>query len=254
VERDLVARAHAERPAGWVRDDVFLAHVRGLVSPQEFPTVQAADLYVACACRHGVTEAIEVLEREHFARVREFAASIDTRPEFVQEITQRLRTRLLTGDPPRIATYSGRGSLGGWIRVAAIRLARDLVRADRAEQRVREEVEPSVVDPELGWLKRAYGEAVSRAVQAALASVEGQDRALLSMHYVDGLTIDQVGVAFGVSRATSARLLAAARARLVTDIRDRIIAECGVRGAEADSLLAFVRSRLDLSLGVALKS
>ena len=39
---------------------------------------------------------------------------------------------------------------------------------------------------------------------------------------VDGLSIEQVGQAFGVSRATSARMLAAARAALVASIRERL--------------------------------
>ncbi|MCW5808892.1 MAG: transcriptional regulator, partial [Deltaproteobacteria bacterium] len=192
------------------------------------------------------------------SRVREFSASVDSSPEFVAELTQRLRARILVpdGGPARIATYSGRGSLGGWIRVAAVRLARDIVRGPegRRAAELREDLEPAVVDPELGYLKQAYGDAVSRAVQDALGGLDGEARALLKMHYVDGLTIDQVGVAFGKSRATSARMLAAARATLLRDIRERLVGTVGVRVEEADSLLAFVRSRLDLSLAAALRT
>ena len=66
----LLARAHAERPAHWVGDDVFLAHVRGLVAESELASVHAGDLFVACACRYGVAEALDVL-----------IASQTTRPE-----------------------------------------------------------------------------------------------------------------------------------------------------------------------------
>jgi hypothetical protein len=43
-------------------------------------------------------------------------------------------------------------------------------------------------------------------------------------------------------------MLAAARMALVDDIRARIVGIVGIRADEADSLLAFVRSRLDVSL------
>jgi RNA polymerase sigma-70 factor (ECF subfamily) len=231
VAADLLARAHAERPASWLSDAIFLAHARATGVPDA--ELHAGDLYLACACLHAVPDALAALEREHF---------------------ERLRAKLLVADSPdapaRIATYSGRGSLGGWIRVAAVRLARDIARSERAHARRDEnsDLDAHQLDPELGYLKRAYGRAVSDAVQSALAALDGDARTLLKMHYVDGLTIEQVGLAFGKSRATSARMLAAARLALVADIRARLTATVGVRPEEADSLLAFVRSRLDVSI------
>src|SRR4030095_8208779 len=113
---------------------------------------------------------------------------------------------------------------------------------------------PQELDPELGYLKRAYGSAVSRAVQDALEALAGAERTVLKMHYGARVSIEQVGVAFGKSRATSARMLAAARMALLADIRTRLTATVGVRPDEADSLLAFVRSRLDVSIGHALRN
>jgi len=253
---DLLARAHAAWPASWLPDAAFLAHASSFGVPDG--ELHAADLYLACACARAIPDAIAAVEREHFTRIREFAASVDSSPEFVKELSQRLRARVLVAEddqPPRIATYSGRGSLGGWIRVAAVRLARDIVRSDRArDAREDNAIAPQELDPELGYLKRAYGNAVSRAVQDALEALAGEARTLLKMHYVDGLSIDQVGLAFGKSRATGARMLAAARMTLLADIRTRLTSTVGVRPDEADSLLAFVRSRLDVSIGHALRA
>jgi RNA polymerase sigma-70 factor (ECF subfamily) len=252
-ELSLVARAHAERPATWLADADFIAHALSF-GPAD-PAIHAGDLYLALACACAIPDALTALEREHFVRIREFAASVDSSPAFVTELSQQLRARVLVAEPsrpPRIATYSGRGSLGAWIRVSAVRLARDIARIERRHATRRDEP-LEAIDPELGYLKRAYGDAVSRAVEAALADLDGESRTLLKMHYVDGLTIDQVGVAFGKSRATSARMLAGARMRVVAAIRDRLVATIGIRADEADSLLAFVRSRLDVSLGSALR-
>ena len=250
---DLLARAHAERPASWLPDDVFVAHAQS-VSDGELAPLAAGDLYLACACGHGVRDAIDTLEREHLSRIREFAASVTTSPDLVKELAQQLRAKLLLADgdrPPRILTYSGRGSLGGWVRVAAVRLARDLGRSERAlarahEREGNEKLED--IDPELAFLKRTYGPAVRAAMEGALAALDAESRALLKMHYVDGLTIEQVGTAFAKSRATAARMLAGARLSLVAAIRERLVDIVGVRGDEADSLLAFVRSQLDVSL------
>ena len=257
-ESAVLERARAVYPAAWLTDAEFLAHLRAVTADggEDPAALHAADLYLACACARGHAEALVALEREHLTRVREYVAGVARSAEEVGEVAQRVRERLLVaepGRPPRIATYSGRGSLGGWIRVTAVRVARDLWRGTRAHEPVRDELEPGVVAPELGYWKRAYGEVVSRAVQDALDSLEGEPRALLKMHYVDGLSIDQVGVAVGKSRATGARMLAAARQTLLTGIRQRLVGALGVRPEEADSLLAFVRSRLDVSLGRAFR-
>jgi len=253
TDAELLARAHAERPADWLDGADFIAHARSFDGDD---SLHAGDLYLALACARGTPGALDALEREHLVRIREFAASVDSSPSFVAELTQQLRARVLVADPgrpPRIATYSGRGSLGAWIRVAAVRLARDIARVERGASQRRDELEPDAIDPELGYLKRAYGEVVSRAVAAALTDLDDEARTLLKMHYVDGMTIDQVGIAFGKSRATSARMLAAARMRVVVAIRERLVATIGIRPDEADSLLAFVRSRLDVSLATALR-
>ena len=94
---------------------------------------------------------------------------------------------------------------------------------------------------------------MSDAIEGALAALDAEPRGLLKMHYVDKLTIEQVGIAFGKSRATSARMLAAARMTLLHAIRERLVGTVGVREDEADSLLAFVRSQLDVSLASALR-
>lgn len=255
---DLVARARTERPdgVGWIADAAFIAHARQVApTDAELAAVHAGDLWLACACAAGVPAALAALEREHLVRIREFAASVDASPGFVAELTQQLRARILVRDgdrPARIATYSGRGSLGAWIRVSAVRLAHDLARSERDAARPRDDLEPAAVDPELGYLKRLYGDAVSRAVADALAALPADARTLLRLHYVDGLSIDQVGAALGKSRATGARLLAGARMTLLAGIRDRLAA-IGIAPSEADSLVAFVRSRLDVSLSRALR-
>src|SRR5262249_26812555 len=96
--------------------------------PEALAGLHANDLYVACACADGNAAAVAIFEREYLARVVASAARVNRSPDFVDEVRQRLRERLLVGAAPRIADYNGSGPLAGWVRVAVIRTALNLRR------------------------------------------------------------------------------------------------------------------------------
>ena len=94
---------------------------------------------------------------------------------FGDDVKQRVRERLFVpreGVLPRIASYTGRGPLAGWLRILATRTAID---ARRAQQRAAGHasddglcrVAAASPDPELGYLKgryaREFGEATANA-------------------------------------------------------------------------------------------
>lgn len=253
---DMVLLAHVTHPAEWVDVHTFVEEAIARATEGEGPlparlaALHAADLYLALACANGRREAIELFEREHVARVGDFVARINATKDFADEVRQRLRSRLLTGtaeQPPRIRSYSARGPIGGWLRVCAVREGRELEGAPHASS---DEVDRVVAiqDPEIAFLKERYGELVSDAFRRALLAVESEDRTMLRMHYVDGLTLEQVATVFRVSRATGARSLARARARLVEAARRDLQEAIGGDSIAVDSLIAFVRSRIELDL------
>ena len=57
--------------------------------------------------------------------------AIDRPPNFIDDVTQELRLKLLTGDDAKLCTYSGTGALVDWLRVIATRVALNLKRSDR---------------------------------------------------------------------------------------------------------------------------
>jgi len=248
---DLLRRAHAVFPHRWVSDREFVDHaMQHAGTPAELASLHAGDLYLALACARGVRDALRIFEEEHFAHVGDFIARVDASPALADEVRQTLRHRLLVSSPEtpaRILGYTGRGPIGGWLRVCAVREAQSAKRESR-RQTAMPDVASDEVDPELAWLKQKYGEAVSHAFKEALEALEADARTMLRMHYVDGLTIEQVGQVFRVSRATAARMLLKAREALVTAVRERLHAELGVSTTEAHSLLELVRSRIDMSL------
>ena len=135
----------------------------------------------------------------------------------VSEIEQKLWIRLFVATPPRppkIAEYSGRGRLGGWLRMVAARVAIDEFRSIR-EQSFDRVLEETLLwqgpDPEIEYCKRQYAAEFQTSFATALASLEPRQRNLLNQYFLHGLSIDQLAKLFRVHRATAARQRAATR-------------------------------------------
>ena len=86
-----------------------------------------------------------------------FIAQTTTDHDIVAEAVQRLREKLLV--TKKIATYSGRGPLAGFVRVAAIRMARDVLPSARAQIPIGAVL--TVDDPELDFIREKYRELFS---------------------------------------------------------------------------------------------
>ena len=80
-----------------------------------------------------------------------------------------------------------------------------------------------------------------------LEALGSDERNVLRLHYLDGLTLEEVGATYRVSRATAARWLAQAREKILAETRSRLKQTLGVREDELDSLVGLAASRLSLS-------
>jgi RNA polymerase sigma-70 factor (ECF subfamily) len=212
----------------------------------------AADLSLARACAAGSSEALARFEREFMSHVPDFVARIPGAAALADEIQQTLREKLLVGrpdGPPRIREYSGRGALGGWLRVAAVRTAIDLVR-QRGVSLGDRLPDPAAIDPspELLTLRARYQHAYEDALARALAGLDVKQKNLLRLHFVEGLTVDRIGVAFSVHRATAARWVAAARDALLAGAERLLGAELGLTTSEIHSLAGVLASQIHLSI------
>jgi RNA polymerase sigma-70 factor, ECF subfamily len=236
---------------------IFVAHLRDRVVATEDPEAALAkvhvnDLFLACACLHGDHGAWRELDRLHLARIPDFVARIDRSPAFADEVRQRLAERLLRaedGSAGKLALYTGRGPLGAWIRVAAVREAQNAKRGGRHAVDADDVVlESPDQDPEIQLLKRRYAKEFKDALEEVLQTLSADERNVLKLHYLDGLTIEEVGKAYRVSRATAARWIADARDTIVARTQKTLGTRLGKSGPKMESLLAFVRSQLDMSL------
>jgi RNA polymerase sigma-70 factor (ECF subfamily) len=256
--RRAVDAGRAEWPELALAPEAFARHLGRHFSEEEPPApwlerVRAADLYLACACAEKVPGALDAFERRFLGAVPAILRRSGPRDVPADEISQRLRERLFVGDA-KIADYAGRGSLGGWLEVVTLRVAMEMRRRDRLVLRddSGEAAQIADADPELEFIKERYRGAFKQALRAALEALEAEQRNLLKLHFVDGVTLDQLAVLFHVHRATIARRIAAARAAVLYGVQERLRAELALDPDEFDGLLQLVQSRLELSLSALL--
>lgn len=213
------------------------------------------DLFVAAACSREDPGALAAFERAHLSGVPEAVRRIDASQDFVDEVVQVTRVGLLLPRdrrPPRLANYRGAGKLRSWVQVCAVRTALELRRKARPQDvRTDDELMDSPgweEDPELGHIRQLYRSEFATAFEEAMGTLESRERNLLRMQLLDGLNIDQMGAIYRVHRATVARWIARARDRLRDETQRRLVLKLRISDTQLQSLMAVVRSHIDLSI------
>jgi len=251
-----LARAISAARSAWtgidLPDDAFGAYLVARAGGLDVSGLHVADLYLACGCARRDETAITTFDREFVAPLAAIVERGGAPPHVGAEVTQILRERLLVGSaerPPRIVDYTGRGSLAGWLRIAAVREASKVHRHERAQAALRPDEPPPPATPEESAIRARYGEAFNKAFRDAFQVLPSEDRLILRLHFAEGLNLDGLAVAMGFSRATAGRRIVTARTRL----RDETLRLIGERleasPDEVDSVLAALRSRLEITFG-----
>jgi RNA polymerase sigma-70 factor (ECF subfamily) len=237
--------------------DRFRAHVDKVEALAPDAGAHVDDLFLACACATGDRRAIEVLEQRYLSQAR-FALErlYPRRPDFVDDVMQEARVKMLLGAEPRIARYAGRGDLVAWLRVAVSRTAIDLLRAAKPAPAAAGDADPvrqigdTDLGPEVAMLREAYRDAFNQALAAVLRELSAQDRNLLRRHLVDHLTLQEMSTPYGVHPATVARRLAALRHEIAEAVREKLaILHREEGGATSlESMAQAIRSEVHISL------
>jgi RNA polymerase sigma-70 factor (ECF subfamily) len=213
----------------------------------------AADLALARAAAAGDAAAIRAVD-DLLGEVAPAVRRIDASAGFVDEVRQALRVRLLVGEggePPRIAGYGGRGPLRAWLRIAAVRTALNLKRPARRETSAEEvlgELVARDADPELAHLKTLYRAELRDALGAALAALPDRDRAVLRLHYVDGMRLARIAALYQVQESTVSRWVHKAAEAVGAAGRRQLRGRLSLSASALDSVARLVESNLDLSL------
>ena len=255
---------HAVGAAAWpavnvTQEDwatVFANRLRGVATDVEAAilALPAANLYIACACAHADPDALRQFEHRYFANLRGVVSHIVSCAAELDEVTQILREKLFCPrpqEPPRILEIAGQGDLAAVIRVAAVRIALNLKRSEQRSGRVADRATDHLLgamdDPEVATLREQQRGLFKQAIEEAIAALSIRDRNVLRMHLLDGLSIDDIGRAHQVHRATAARWLEQIRSDLRTGTMRRLRDLLRGSSAELDSLARVLDSRLRVS-------
>jgi RNA polymerase sigma-70 factor (ECF subfamily) len=227
-----------------------------------FRALHASDLYLAGACAQGDSAALASFDRSILSQVPSFVSRMDPSPAFADEIRQLLREKLLlaaAGAPPKIAEYSGTGTLWSWVRVVAIRTAvslrrnRDEQPKDKLDEFVAKAL-PLGRDLEVDYIRTRYQNEFKEALRAAFASLPQEQRHVLRLHFAGGLTGDAIAAMLQVNRRTVVRWLGSAKTAMLHETRRLLQARLHLSPGELDSLVRMVNTSFDLSLSTLLKS
>jgi RNA polymerase sigma-70 factor (ECF subfamily) len=248
-----LGEARARWPAVRFTEEQLLAGLARHPPPSldDLAALRCDELLLARACLDRDPQALAVLEAEVLSLVPRWLARLEGAA--ADDVRQELRQRLLLGDDPLAARFEGRRPLQAWLRVVATRLAIDLHRARKppGDADALEELW-SAPDPELDAVKLLDLSALRGLIHDALGALPARERSLLRLHYLEGLSLERLAVIERVHRATVARRLAEARAAVLERVRRLLSERFQLSSEDGDSLLRFVRSRLDLSFSRAL--
>ncbi|HWL84611.1 MAG TPA: sigma-70 family RNA polymerase sigma factor [Polyangiaceae bacterium] len=254
LEQAVFAAWIAERLPGGDPNQTLLA-MRALHAP---------DLYLACACALGDGNAIVAFEGAMRPVAERALARLAQADSLHDDARQTLLTKLLVsvdGAPPRITEYSGRGALASWFRVAVTRQALSALRSAKREVALDEDAEEVVTmtscsraDPELSHLRRQFSAEFTEAFDHAVRSLESAERNLLRHHYLDGLSIDEIGAIYRIHRVTAARRLTRAREALVQATRRLLAERLHATPSELRSAMRVLDGAVDITLRRALRA
>jgi RNA polymerase sigma-70 factor (ECF subfamily) len=218
-------------------------------------------VYVCAAGALGNDAACRAIEERYFGAMRSAIARVDGRKDFIDEVLQLLRVHLFSGEAPKIQTYTGRGPLERWLRTVVMRLAFRQKKA-RARQRPNPPEElgaaPTFASRRDGAeepFKAVYARAFERALDEAFRTLTSRERAVLRLHFAEGMNIDEIGRVYAVHRATVARWIAGYREALAKSVRAQLETKFGqLTRDEFDSLFSLVYEQLDLSVTTLLRN
>ena len=231
--------------------------------------IRADELCLAVACENGDGAAWEKFETE-FRHSMQGAARALTKDEaeaedLVQFVYGELFGVRTDGDKrlSKLAHYSGRGSLGGWLRAVVYQCFIDRKRQTARFEQVEEASEferlannaamngngslqvhlAAPDDLEDTRLRQATEEAITKA----FAEMNPRDRLMLNYYYFEDLTLREIGLLMNVHEATISRWLAKAQREIKRKTEEILQRNYGLRRGEVGECIEIAaRTELDV--------
>lgn len=205
--------------------------------------LRADDLCLVLACEKGDEAAWSELVKTQDGTVKAAARKCAPKAEDADDLASSIWAELygLKHDKDgklksKLSYYSGRGSLGGWLRAIVSQLAVDqfrkqsrLVQVEEAREFENLANESSEKAENLSVLAHhdnpedIFGEKqlrtdVAKALNQSIAELDAEDKLLLKLYYYDDIKLKEIGQMFGYHEATASRKVV----RVQTEIRKSV--------------------------------
>jgi RNA polymerase sigma-70 factor (ECF subfamily) len=198
-----------------------------------FLSLRVDELALARACAAGENSAWEIFLTRFREKLYQSSLRIAREDSAARELADTLYADLYgtnTRDGERVsklASYTGRGSLEGWLRTV---LAQEYVNRYRRTKRLvsldeesEEGVQFQAPDPEP---LPSADPRLEQATDEAIALLPAEDRTVLSAYFLDGRTLAEIARMLGLHESTISRKLD----KLAKSLRKHIVAGLGRRG------------------------
>ena len=236
--------------------------------------IRADDLCLIIACEQNDEKAWEDLVANFDSTVKSAARKISSNNEDAEDLASSIWAELygLRQDADgnkksKLAYYSGRGSLAGWLRAVVSQLAVDQFRKQSKFVQIEEDREFENLaneaagsdnhhfvahsdNPEELFTDRQTETDVSEALQTAIDGLDDEDRLILKLYYFDDLKLKDIASMFGYHEATASRKLT----RVQTEIRKGVEKGLKERHGWTDTEVKRHLSETAASLGVNLET
>ncbi|MFN6201150.1 MAG: sigma-70 family RNA polymerase sigma factor [Acidobacteriota bacterium] len=236
---------------------------------QFLASIKADDLCLALACENGDEAAWlefeSVYRHSMIAAARVLTKDEGEAEDLVQFVYGELYGLRQEGERRlnKLAHYSGRGSLGGWLRAVVYQCFIDRKRVTARFEQV-EEVEEfdrlarsstanggaalSTQPPRPDQIEdRRLREMAETALARAFAAIDPRDRLLLNYYYFDDLKLREIALLMGVHEATISRWVTRAEKDVRRKTEEILQRDFGLRRAQiVECLELAARSEVDI--------
>jgi RNA polymerase sigma-70 factor (ECF subfamily) len=105
----------------------------------------------------------------------------------------------------------------------------------------------------LDLMKSRHHAELKRAIKDAFATLTSNQRNMLRLYFIDGLTGEKIGEILRVHRTKVVRSLAAAREDVLAKTKQLLRERLRLRNEEVDGLIAELQSQFDVSVTALLR-
>ncbi len=192
--------------------------------------IRADDLCLIIACENGDESAWNDLVVNFDSTVKSAAYNFCKNKEDAEDLASSiwaelhgLRVDKKGNKKSKLAYYSGRGSLGGWLRAVTNQLAIDEFRKMKRIVQTEDDREFEVLaqgssensdfksvvslseNPEEIYSAEEAQKDIADALKQSLSELDAEDRLILKLYYFDDLKLKDIGAALGFHEATASR-------------------------------------------------